>query len=353
MKIAFVNSTRKWGGVKSWTLTFGRALAQRGHRVLAVVRRENPFEAACRKAGFRVYPVRFGFKYDPVATARLVRVFRRERPDVVVVNISRDLEVGAVAARLCGVAVVRRVGLVEDLRGTAEERLQHRWLVNRVVVPARWMADALVSAHPWVPRGAVRVVLNGRNLEAYPPAGGSGEGAVVFGVTSQLSPSKGHGVLLDAAERLAKEGTPFRLKVAGTGGLRAELENGVASRGLGERVEFVGFLGDVRPFLQGVDAFVLPSLKEGLPNALLEAMATGLPCVASDLPGTREVGGDAVLLVPSGDPGALAEAMARVSKDPRLRRTLGPRARARVGTVFALEGQVSVLEQVLQEVAPR
>ncbi|GAB4265004.1 MAG: glycosyltransferase [Deferrisoma sp.] len=332
-------------------MAFGRGLRERGHRVLGIVRAGNPFEQACRKAGFTVYPVRFGPKYNPVAIWRLVRIFRRERPEVVVVNISRDLEIGAVAARVCGIPVVHRVGLVEDFRGTLEERWQHRVLVTRVLVPAEWMGAELARRFPWIESGRIRVVRNGRPAVRLPSAWVRKDAPVVFGTASQLSPSKGHHSFLRAAGILASEGVSFRIRVAGSGALEGELRQQTAQEGLSDRVEFVGFVKDMQTFLAQLDVFVLASLKEGLPNALLEAMAAGLPCIASDLPGTREVGGDAVLLVPPGDAPALARAMRRLSTDAEFRGTLAREAAARVRKCFDLDTQVGVLERVLREVA--
>ncbi len=351
MTVVFVNSTRKWGGVKTWTLNFGTALARRGHRVVAVVRPGTSFEDACREAGFVVHPVRFGFKYNPAAVARVAAVFLRERPAVAVVNISRDLEVGAVAARLTGVPVVHRVGLVEDYRGTLEERLRHRFLVDRVLVPAAWMREALLAERAWIRPEQVAVVPNGRDVRSFPLARGSGTGEVVFGCASQLSPSKGHRTLLEALARLRAEGLAVRLRVAGTGSGEAALRARAGELGIGEAVELCGFVGSIAQFLSGLDAFVLPSLKEGFPNALLEALCAGLPAVASDLPGTREMADGISLLVPPGRPEALAEAMGRLARDPALRRELGAAARRRAEARYDLEANAAALEALLREVA--
>src|SRR5690242_6477588 len=97
LTVAFVNSIAPWGGVKTWTLDFGRALMARGHRVVVIARTDTAFHDACRDAGFAVVPARFGFRYNPLAIAALVRRFREDPPSVLVANISKDLKVGAVA----------------------------------------------------------------------------------------------------------------------------------------------------------------------------------------------------------------------------------------------------------------
>jgi glycosyltransferase involved in cell wall biosynthesis len=107
-------------------------------------------------------------------------------------------------------------------------------------------------------------------------------------------------------------------------------------------VHFLGFRSDVAEVLNAFDVFVLPSLYEGLPNAVLEAMACGLPVVATKVDGTPEavIDGQSGILVPPADPKRLEEALVRVLSDAPLRRRLGRGARKRVETDFALGGQI-------------
>lgn len=354
MTLAFVNSTRKWGGVKSWTLDFGQALQERGHRVVVATRGGNPFTDACREVGFSVYPFHFGPKYNPLAICRMVRLFRRERPDVVVVNISKDLEVGAVAAKMLGIPVLHRVGLVEDYRGTWEERLRHRFLVDRVLVPAQWMREALLETYPWIAADEIEAIPNSKRLPAREevPARAAG-GEVVFGTTSQLSNSKGHTHLLRALQGLQLEGPQMRLRIAGQGPLEQRLRTEVRERGLDGCVEFCGFRSDVPAFLRELDVFVLPSEKEGFPNALLEAMVLGIPCAAFAIPGVREMVGEDVDLPAVGDAEALGGLLAGFAEDPDRRAAAGRAARRRAEENFDLAVNVIRLEGLLEALAGR
>ena len=353
MTVVFVNSTRKWGGVKSWILDYGRALRDRGHRVVVVARSGTPFVDACRTAGLEVHPFHFGPKYNPAAIWRLGRVLRAVGAGVVVVNISRDLDVGAVAARMGRVPVVHRVGLVEDYRGTWEERLRHRWLVTRVLVPSVRMRDRLLARFSWISPSEVWSVPNAKPLEQYRPPSPGAAGTVVFGTASQLSPSKGHGYLLEAFARVAADGRPVRLRVAGTGGLERTLRERAAALGVADLVEFCGFVRDVPRFLSTLDAYVLPSLKEGFPNSLLEAVCAGLPVVATRLDGVEEMLDGRGLLCDPGDAQALGEAMGRLARDEGLRRRLGAAASELARQRYDVRKRVLDLESRLLEVARR
>lgn len=97
MHIAFVNSTRKWGGVKTWTMDYSVELMARGHRVSAHVR-QDVFLERLRDAGVDARRAGFGFDFNPVSVLRLAAAFRRDRPDVVVCNIKKDMNIGGMAA---------------------------------------------------------------------------------------------------------------------------------------------------------------------------------------------------------------------------------------------------------------
>jgi colanic acid/amylovoran biosynthesis glycosyltransferase len=156
---------------------------------------------------------------------------------------------------------------------------------------------------------------------------------------ARLAPVKGQGHLLDAAERLVARGIPFELWLAGEGPERAAIERRIAERGLGERVRLLatvphtGLLGMYRD--GRVDCVVLPSLHEGLSVALIEAMAYGVPVIATAVGGVPELLEDgAGILVPPGDADALTEALTRVLGSAALRAELAHAGRRRVEAEF-------------------
>jgi glycosyltransferase involved in cell wall biosynthesis len=352
LTVAFVNSIRPWGGVKTWTLDFGRALQARGHRVIAVARTGTAFDDACRRAGFHVVPARFGFRYNPVAISRLVRVFRRERPSIAIANISKDLNVGAVAARLTGIPVIHRVGHVLDFRGTVQERLLHRFLVHRIVVPSEHLRDQLLRELPWLVDSELAVIPNSKQPEDYPLLDEDRDSAdcFVLGVSSRLHRGKGHSYLFQALALLVSRGYHIRLRIAGEGALGAALAREATQRGLSDVVEFCGFQRDIPAFLAGLDCFVLPSLNESFGNTALEAMWAGLPIVAFRAGGIPEVVGDTALLTPSGEIAALANAIERLIRDPQLRHRIAQAARRRAEECFDVTRNVERFEALIRDV---
>jgi glycosyltransferase involved in cell wall biosynthesis len=146
---------------------------------------------------------------------------------------------------------------------------------------------------------------------------------------ARLEPVKNHPMLFAAAAMLNRRGTPFRLRLVGDGPLRARYEEQCRRLGIQDQVEFLGYRTDMPELLADTDIAVLTSIKEGLPRAAIEAMAMGLPVVATRAPGTREVvrHGETGLTVEIGDETGLANALALLIDDPALRARLGEQGR--------------------------
>jgi glycosyltransferase involved in cell wall biosynthesis len=168
----------------------------------------------------------------------------------------------------------------------------------------------------------------------------------------RLVPQKGLRYLVDAMAVVTKKLPGARLGIAGEGRLRASLEEQIRTLGLGGIVRLLGERRDVPRLLAAADVFVFPSLSEGSPNALLEAMAYGRPCIASAIDAVEEIAGtDGAILVPPRSPQALAEAILAAAGDPQRRRTLAAAAHLRA-RAFDMHDSVDRLEEIYRSMAP-
>jgi glycosyltransferase involved in cell wall biosynthesis len=172
-----------------------------------------------------------------------------------------------------------------------------------------------------VPPAKLHVIANGVAL----PSARSPEGpARTFASVGTFAPAKAVGTLVDAFAAVARDRPGLRLLLVGDGEERHSCARRAAALGIDHLVEFTGYRVDVPDQLARADAFVLPSVNENLPLALIEAMGAGLACVASRVGGVEELlGGGAGLLVRPGDPDALATAMAALADEPALAPALG------------------------------
>jgi L-malate glycosyltransferase len=287
-------------------------------------------------------------KFDPLCVLRLWRFVRRERFDLVHTHMDLADYYGAFAARLGGAR-----GLVSTKQNADEFRARRTWkrppflaleriayeAADAVIVVSEGLASFLQEVEH-LPRRKMVIIGNGvdprfasRGLprEEARLRLGLASFDPVLGSLGRLAPQKGHRDLLEALPAILEVFPRAGLVIAGEGPSRLDLERAARRLGIEARVAFLGHRRDVPVVLSALDLFLLPSRWEGLPQALLEAMALALPVVAARAVGVADVLRDdeSGLLVPTGDPAALAGAAIRVLSDPLLAERLGAEARRR------------------------
>jgi glycosyltransferase involved in cell wall biosynthesis len=199
-------------------------------------------------------------------------------------------------------------------------------------------------------RRIVKTIPNVIDLNRFSFCGPDLSGPAVF--AGRLAPEKDVATLLRAARHVATVRPQFRLAIAGSGPCEAELKDLAAKLRVEGVVEFLGEVRDMPALLRRASLFVLPSITEGLPLTVLEAMACGLPVVATSVGGTPEAVDDGVsgLLVPSGDAAALADALLRVHSNADEVRAMGLAGRRRVQALFDVRSMVLQYESTYRQV---
>jgi len=284
MNIAFVNSTRKWGGVKTWTVDYTTELMARGHSV-RVYGRQIEFIDKLNAHGVPAKQVNFGFDYNPITIARFMASFISDRPDLVICNITKDMNTAGVAARLLGIPVVMRVGMPRDMESKSRVIFLIKLIKPWFLCPSHTVADGVRKYLPFVSEDRIKVIHNAKiPADSIKPVG---DGPLQLITTSQVEHGKEHRHVLDALETLPCD--RFQYHVVGTG---KELEmHRTKHKGMEEKgcLTWHGFTTDVGAHLRKADVFLLPSNSEGMPNTLLEAMAAGLIPVSRDIGGVSEI----------------------------------------------------------------
>jgi len=299
-----------------------------------------------------------------VAARRLPRLLGGRRFDIVHSLLFRANLLARLAAPRLG-----RPPLINAIRVTPDEegpwlRRADRWSSRRVT---RFLALSAALARDLetrlsLPAGGVRSIANGVDLDEADRALAAARPTArrQFGLfppdlaivcVGRLHRQKGLVHLLGAFHALLQLQPTARLFLAGDGPDRPALEATVGALRLGPFVRFLGTLAEPWPLLAAADIFALPSLWEGMPNALLEAMAAGRPAVATAVGAVPEmvVDGHEALLVPPGDAGALARALATLAAGPLRRHEMGALARRRVEDAFRIEATVSQTERLYDE----
>lgn len=308
---------------------------------------------------------------DMGAALSLMAQLRKLRPDILHLHTYKAGVVGSLVSRLAGLRAVvfsphgHIFAAQANISGVppagAKLKLLKRLTQFAQKFPVKIVAlsnadrDQQIELKLGRPEQYV-VIPNGLDLEEFGQRGlrpreaaraGLRVNGRVIGTVGRLAREKGHEVLLRA---LAKLPDDVQLVIVGEGEQYAALERQAAERGLAERVRFTGYV-DSRLVLRAFDIYVQPSYYEGFGLSILEAMAAGLPVVACRVGGVADVvvDGETGLLVPAGDPEALATAVRRMLQDSELARRCGEAAAQRVRDLFSVEKMISAYDALYRE----
>ncbi len=359
------------GGVQEFLLHFARFLQQQGHEVTLVTGEGRWLVEQAKHQDTPLHQLTHMRRailpwHDVLAFFELRRFLKDLAPDAIHLNSSKMGVIGSLAARSLGIRrIVYRIGgwvFLEPL--SSFTRWFYVWIER---ISARWK-DVIICVHPGdetvakqehiIPRQEIRVIPNGIDLAAFDTRLLSREESrtalslestsFVFGTLANFFPAKGLLQYLETCAILHKEFPKVRFLIIGEGPERKALEARRDILGLTETVILTGYKAQASRLLHAFDAFVLPSNKEGMPWALLEAMAAELPCVATDVGAnhwllTPEAG----WLVPAHDPVFLAQRLKELLIRPEEAKRRGSLARTRIECDFPLQHTLQANEKAL------
>ncbi len=311
-----------WGGGERWHLDVAKYLQSNGHSVILYVRPGSELASRAQMAGLPIRQLQIGkYSYlNPLKVANLRNVLARDRVHTLIMNLSSDMKVGALAARNGLVnRVIYRRGSAIPIKNT----LINRWILNRYVseILANSQATAetiFANNHKMIDPDRVVVIPNGVDI---PPSDQlrvrPDSQHIRIGNVGRLYKQKGQHYLIDLANELRRRELDFVIEIAGEGVERDNITQLIANNRLDKEVKLIGFRRDLEDFYQSIDIFVLTSLWEGFGYVLAEAMSHGVPTVAYDLSSNPEliVHGHNGQLVPLGDITALADSIQSIIAD--------------------------------------
>ncbi len=350
------------GGVENMLLKLISAYdKKRFHASVCCIMEGGEIADELERAGYKVEILdkmkRHGF--DPGAVHALYRLLKRENIHILRTHQYHANLYGRIAGILSGVPIM--IPSFHNLSEYPRKPRLHKRAFNYFL---GFFSDAMVAVSNAVASDMIRfdrtnpekitVVYNGVPIERYNITMSRMEArrihglplnGILTGSVGRLTDQKGQRYLIDALSSLDGKS----LVIAGDGHLRSKLQE--HANQLKVACKFAGTVSPekIPSFLRALDIFCFPSLWEGLPNALVEAMAAGLPVVASDIPPHREVLGDAGIFVPPGDKDAIANALKRLINDSSLREALGIKAGERA-KLFTIENAVKKYENIFEDI---
>jgi glycosyltransferase involved in cell wall biosynthesis len=361
LAIAHTEASLGWGGQEIRTLTEAAGFIGRGHRVMIYAPPGSRILAEAPRFGVPAMALPIGEK-QPRGVAALLGAFRANPVDICNGHSSTDTWLAALACRWLRVRDRPRPVLVRTRHVSipVPHNRATRWLYQRaaarIVTTGEMLREQLVrdngidpSRIDSVPTGIDPAAFAPRDKGAARRALRLSESAPLVGIVATLRSWKGHRFLLEALPKLRR--ADVRLVIVGDGPQRASLEAQTDALGLRSRVQFAGQQNDVAPWLAAFDVFALPSYaNEGVPQALLQAMFAGVPCVTTDAGAIPEIArnGDTALVVARENAESLAAGLDRLLLVPSVAAGLAERARAFVLPRFGLESMLDRMESVFQ-----
>jgi glycosyltransferase involved in cell wall biosynthesis len=368
IKVMYLITDLKFGGAQTLLLELLKRLDRKRYlpQVACLFGGDSPLGKQIQASDVPLTDLRMHAWWRLDALWRLYRLLRKERPAILHASLFHAIFAARVTGRLAGTPVILSWRHNVNIGGRARE-----W-VNRVTAP---LDDGVIAVSEKarqaeiraasVPADKVRLIYNGIDPKSYAIEKGRSMAqhrtllrhelgipaqAFLIGAVGRLHPQKGLSVLLEAFAAVLEQIPQAWLVLVGEGELHADLENRASALGISDSTTFAGRREDIPAVLSTLDVFVLPSLWEGLPMALLEAMATGLPVIATEVGGTPEVvvDGETGILIPADDVKSLEQAIC-ILLDENLRQRLGQAGQARVRKLFSIQHLVEQMEALYAE----
>ena len=369
LKVLHLLATMPVGGAEDLVAAIVRGLdPQRFAVAVATLGPLGPVARELRAQGYEVVSLGLDIKRTPAwrIVGAVRRLLKADAPDILHTHLYHPNLYGRLGSLGLGLT-----GVVAAVHNSYTRVKFHRRLWNFLL---GWVSDRVLvgSAQVWqdmrrydgVPASRLTLMPYGIPLAELDSALsreearerlGLPEGALVIGAVGRLEEQKGHAHLLAAAAELRREIPELLVLLVGEGRRQEDLRRQVRDLGLESSVRFLGTRRDLPEIFRALDLFVQPSLWEGLSLALLKAMGTGLPVVATRVSGSREAIVDGVngCLVAPGDPEALARAMLKLYRQPEARQRLGDAARRTVAERYSLEAMLKRLEKLYLDLGRR
>ena len=357
MNILFLNSLgkSKWGGGEKWMLNAGKGLAAKGHRVIIACTPDSVIEQRSIEAGLRIwsYNIPADIAFWKIPALKLFLLNRNI--DVIICCQNKDVKIGAKAAREVGIkAIFARQG-IQNLSNKKKYIRPFTQYIDGIITNTKSIKEKYES-YGWFPKDFIHVIYNGveiqtntETLDLHEKYNLKKNSKIIFSA-GRLDHQKGYDLLIDVAKKAKVQHLNWEILIAGEGKLKSSLKSLATKFGVDQMVHFIGFTNQVTSLLMSADVFVMPSRYEGMPNALLEAMAAGKANVATAVNGAPELVDNGVtgFLVKTENSEEIFERLHQILSDDELSMSMGHASREKVKQHFTNEKMIESLENLFQ-----
>ncbi len=357
-RICFFNSVLSWGGGERWHLDVSDTMIKKGYEVILISNPKSELAKRSTRKGIPFIPVKVSNLsfMNPSKIFKIYRILKENKVGTVIINLSSDLKVTGIAARLAGVEnIIYRRGSALAIRDTMLNRYLYRKIVTRIIANSKETSRTILQNNEQlIPRRKIEVIYNGIDLSGYDKQEYDilykrEKDEILIGNAGRLSEEKGQNYLIDLAFKMKEAGYKFKILIAGTGKLKNRLLKYAKLKGVEDKIIFLGFVNNIKSFNATIDIFVLTSLYEGFGYVLVEAMAARKPVVAFDINSSAEIieDGSSGYLVEKGNVNALFEKVHYLISNPDIAKKTGEQGRKRVEKIFTFTESMERVEKLI------
>lgn len=350
-KVIFVNSIPPaiFGGGEKWFYVLAEQLSRKNYQIGLIARPGSRLVDRFKNFACDIFPLKFGCDFNPISIIKVYFYFREFKPDVLFLNLNKDVSIAGLAGRLAGVPKI----IFRNGYPIIHNKWQHRILspfYDKIIVNSNALLR-YYSSFDWDLASKINVIYNGIEIQGSRLTANfshhSEKPFVILGA-GRFSEVKRYDLFIKIIAQLRNE-FPINAVLAGEGD---EFENlKLLSRSLNASVEFIGQVDSLLPYWKKTDVFLHTSRNEGMPNVILEAMAAGVPVVASNSGGTSEIisDGENGFLCQIDDHQKLYEKVKLLLERPDLRKKFSLAGIETVRNKFSLDRTIQQVEQLIQD----
>jgi glycosyltransferase involved in cell wall biosynthesis len=357
-RICFFNSTVSWGGGEKWHYDTATRIAAKGYDTIVITNQKSELLQQIKKTKlryFRIFVGNLSF-LNIFKIIQLVKYFRRQRVKTIIINLSADLKLAGISAKIAGVKkIIYSRGIAVAIKDSLLNRFLLRYVATNIIANSIETKHTILKKNTQlVDENKIKIIYNGIDFNEYfnhryKEIYARKNDEVIIGNAGRFSEEKGHEHLIELARQLNEQNINFKLLLAGKGKLENKYKKSVEMLGLSNKVIFLGFVTDMISFHGNIDIFVLSSHYEGFGYVLIEAMAKEKPVIAFSIGSSAEIIDDGVngFIIDKFNIPQLTEKVKLLIYNSELRKQFGQNGFKKVKELFSVERTVEEVESLI------
>lgn len=358
--ICFFNSTDQWGGGEKWHLETSMYMQQQGHEVLFICNKDSELHKRLHQTNVKYVLIKINNLsfLNPFCILNVNKILKQHHVEVIIMNLSRDLKVAGMAAKLAGVRrIIYRRGSAIPIKNSVTNRYYFKHVVTDILANSIATKNTVLEKNPNLfPEEKIKVIYNGINIQDFSKPTGlpfytKKSKEIVLASLGRLEFEKNHKFLVEVAHELKSRHIDFKLIIGGDGRLKENLETLAQNLNVAQEVVFPGFIKDPKKLLYASDIFLLSSLWEGFGYVLAEAALCKKPIIAFDVASIPEIviNNKTGFLTPLNDIKQFADKIEFLYKHPEVRNEMGLKGYEFATTTFDSQKILSDIANYLLE----